>query len=181
MLIAEDTGRGLSPENCPSLPSGHSPGPSVSPDASPSPGRSPLGAGQPGSGLEYSGAAAPRSPPGLVVGTAERPQPRPSLSLSLSGAKPGGRWRSGARPRSRPSRPPAARLRLRLRTRLGAPTGMAAVLESLLREEVSVAAMVQWIARRAPSSEVTGSTRPQARPESAFRGRYHPFDPLPLG
>ncbi|XP_060474791.2 codanin-1 isoform X5 [Panthera onca] len=46
---------------------------------------------------------------------------------------------------------------------------MAAVLESLLREEVSVAAAVRWIARSAQSSEVTAPTRPQAWPESAFR------------
>lgn len=61
-----------------------------------------------------------------------------------------------------------------------APTGMAAVLESLLREEVSVAAAVRWIARSAQSSEVTAPTRLQAWPESAFRGRYHPFGPLSL-
>lgn len=42
-----------------------------------------------------------------------------------------------------------------------APTGMAAVLESLLREEVSVAAVVRWIARSTPGSEVTAVTRPQ--------------------
>ncbi|XP_026922845.1 codanin-1 isoform X5 [Acinonyx jubatus] len=46
---------------------------------------------------------------------------------------------------------------------------MAAVLESLLREEVSVAAAVRWIARSAQSSEVTAPTRPQAWPKSAFR------------
>ncbi|XP_019297958.2 codanin-1 isoform X5 [Panthera pardus] len=46
---------------------------------------------------------------------------------------------------------------------------MAAVLESLLREEVSVAAAVRWIARSAQSSEVTAPTRPQAWPESTFR------------
>ncbi|XP_045303968.1 codanin-1 isoform X5 [Leopardus geoffroyi] len=46
---------------------------------------------------------------------------------------------------------------------------MAAVLESLLREEVSVAAAVRWIARSAQSSEVTAPTRPQAWPECAFR------------
>nr|XP_054523421.1 codanin-1 isoform X4 [Pan troglodytes] len=38
---------------------------------------------------------------------------------------------------------------------------MAAVLESLLREEVSVAAVVRWIARSTPGSEVTAVTRPQ--------------------
>ncbi|XP_030670082.1 codanin-1 isoform X1 [Nomascus leucogenys] len=38
---------------------------------------------------------------------------------------------------------------------------MAAVLESLLREEVSVAAVVRWIARSTQGSEVTALTRPQ--------------------
>ena len=66
-------------------------------------------------------------------------------------------------------------------SRSSAPTGMAAVLESLLREEVSVAAAVRWIARSAQSSEVTAPTRPQAWPESAFRVRYHPSGPFSLG
>uniref|UniRef100_A0A8C5ZYY1 Codanin 1 n=1 Tax=Marmota marmota marmota TaxID=9994 RepID=A0A8C5ZYY1_MARMA len=39
---------------------------------------------------------------------------------------------------------------------------MAAVLESLLREEVSVAAAVRWIARSTQSSEVTAPTAPRA-------------------
>lgn len=47
---------------------------------------------------------------------------------------------------------------------------MAAVLESLLREEVPVAAAVRWIARSTPSSEVTVPTRPQACLECASRG-----------
>lgn len=41
---------------------------------------------------------------------------------------------------------------------------MAAVLESLLSEELSVAAAVRWIAHSAQSSEVTVPTRPQPGP-----------------
>lgn len=54
---------------------------------------------------------------------------------------------------------------------------MAAVLESLLREEVPVAAAVRWIARSTPSSEVTVLTRPQAYLKCASRGgrRLIPF------
>ncbi|XP_023051823.2 codanin-1 isoform X1 [Piliocolobus tephrosceles] len=44
---------------------------------------------------------------------------------------------------------------------------MAAVLESLLREEVSVAAVVRWIARSTRGSEVTALTRPQDNPGEA--------------
>lgn len=154
-------------------------GPAALPDPWSSPPRPRVPAGHPraraaGAPLHRQQYAALGGPPGLLSGTTDpakaqvEPQcgeappaaaaaaPVPPLALPPPPRGPTVAQRSRPRPSQGSRGAPAP-----AQSPQSALTGMAAVLESLLREELSVAAAVRWIARSAQSSEVTAPTRPQ--------------------
>lgn len=160
------------PGSCSPSPPSRDRGPSASPAVPPSTAGHPLWRGNPPARggrtptpLACSRASTPEAGASLRRGSPAGPgppRPAPQAPPRLAAPRPNGRPSAQA-----PPLPAACGAPAPAQSPRSAPTGMAAVLESLLRGEVSVAAAVRWIARGDQSSEVTAPTRPRAGPAPA--------------